>query len=143
MQTIHMKVLIPRVCTWPDWLISLERLHKESLKPLLDSKIIFNPQQACINSGPTELPRHFIWRATTIWYSTVIIIYWPEFPKSRSTAAWTFPAVAIKARIFSWVSKKPISWSCDNWVAYNCSGGTEMTKKNKYYMERYKVSHTK
>lgn len=50
--------------------------------------------------------------------------YWPEFPKSRSTAAWTLPEVAIRALMFSCVSKKPISCSCESWVAYNCSGGS-------------------
>jgi len=60
----------------------------------------------------------------------VWINYWPVLPKSRSTAAWTFPAVAISARIFSCVSKKPISWSCDNWVAYSSSGGTGYAECN-------------
>ena len=54
----------------------------------------------------------------------IIIFYWPIFPRSRSTAAWTFPAVAAKARMFSCVSKKPISWSWANCVAYSSSGGT-------------------
>jgi len=40
--------------------------------------------------------------------------HWPRFPRSRSTAACTFPAVARNALIFSWVSKKPISCSCDS-----------------------------
>lgn len=65
-----------------------------------------------------------------------VICYWPEFPRSRSTAAWTFPEVATRARMFSWVSKKPISWSCDNWVAYNCSGGSEKVKMS---VEAYKI----
>lgn len=41
----------------------------------------------------------------------------PKFPSNLSTAAWTLPWVARNALIFSWVSKKPISWSCDSWVA--------------------------
>jgi hypothetical protein len=34
--------------------------------------------------------------------------FWPMFPRSRSTAAWTFVAVVAKAWMFSYVSKKPM-----------------------------------
>jgi hypothetical protein len=56
--------------------------------------------------------------------------YCPVFPKSRSTAAWTFPDVAIRALMFSCVSKNPISWSWESWVAYNCSGGSGRTLRS-------------
>ena len=42
----------------------------------------------------------------------------------RSTATWTLPKVAIRAIMFSCVSKNPISWSCETWEAYNCSSGS-------------------
>lgn len=69
-------------------------------------------------------------RRTSWEGSANTICYWSEFPKSRWTAAWTFPDVAISALMFSWVSKNPISWSCESWVAYNCSGGSETTTKS-------------
>ena len=57
------------------------------------------------------------------WYLTS---YWPGgFSRRRSTAAWTLPAVARRAWMFAWVSKKPISCSCVSCVAYSCSGGTK------------------
>lgn len=59
--------------------------------------------------------------------------YCPEFPKSRSTAAWTFPDVAIRALKFSCVSKNPISWSWVSWVAYNVSGGSGKTSRRDQY----------
>lgn len=73
-------------------------------------------------------------RSYIVVQKRISIHYCPVFPRSRSTAACTFPAVAISARIFSWVSKKPISCNWANWVAYNSSGGTTIThqEENKH-----------
>lgn len=67
--------------------------------------------------------------------------FYPLFPRSRSTAAWTFPDVARSALMFSCVSKKPISCSCDSCAAYSSSGGT--TWMSKVYRSRLRTLRRK